>query len=191
MNNITREVTVVEALREALQFQSAPEGPTIHDFGRWRRALTNHTVTPAPALPLTAPVTDDEIDAAFGELSLLRESTTVEEMRRALEGFAAGRAAGVDPVVSPDAEPAWQLIETAPKHTEVMVWREDSGPFIAKWTTPDGVMSTEEIERNRMEFPDDFEEWWSDAYGWQEGSEKPTHWMPLPPPPADAKGGKP
>lgn len=74
----------------------------------------------------------------------------------------------------------WQPIETAPRHTEVLVWREDSGAFIAKFTTPDAVITPEEMERERLEFPDDFEEWFSDAYGWQEGEEKPTHWMPLP-----------
>jgi hypothetical protein len=46
------------------------------------------------AVPLTVPVTDDEIDAAFNALDLLRESMTVGEVRRALEGFAAGRTAG-------------------------------------------------------------------------------------------------
>lgn len=74
----------------------------------------------------------------------------------------------------------WQPIETAPKHTEVLVWRNDSGVFIAQLTTPDNVMSDEEIEEF---FPDDFgdfEEWFCAAYGWQEGSEKPTHWMPIP-----------
>jgi len=84
----------------------------------------------------------------------------------------------------------WQPIETAPKHTEVLVWREDSGPFIAKLTDPYEVIQVEEMERENMEFPDDFEEWYSDAYGWQEGSEKPTHWMPLPPPPTkESKNG--
>jgi len=77
-------------------------------------------------------------------------------------------------------QPDWQPIESAPKHTEVLVWREDSGPFIAKLTTPDGAMTDQEIERDNIEFPEDFEEWWSDGYGWQEGSEKPTRWMPLP-----------
>lgn len=75
---------------------------------------------------------------------------------------------------------AWQPIDTAPKYTEVLVWREDSGPFIAKFTDPYEVISVEEMEREGLEFPDDFEEWWSDAYGWQEGDERPTHWMPLP-----------
>ena len=79
--------------------------------------------------------------------------------------------------------PQWQPIETAPKNAEVLVWREDSGPFIAKFTDPYEVIPVEEMERENMEFPDDFEEWYSDAYGWQEGSERPTHWMPLPPPP--------
>lgn len=77
----------------------------------------------------------------------------------------------------------WMPIETAPKHTEVLVWREDSGLFVAKLTTPEAVIPEEEMERHKMEFPYDFEEWWSDAYGWQKGSEKPTHWMPFPAPP--------
>ncbi|WP_167670810.1 DUF551 domain-containing protein [Allopusillimonas ginsengisoli] len=76
----------------------------------------------------------------------------------------------------------WEPIETAPKHTEVLVWREDSGPFIAKLTDPYEVITVEEMERENLEFRDDFEEWYSDAYGWQEGNEKPTHWMPLPAP---------
>lgn len=65
------------------------------------------------ALPLTAPATDDEIDAAFDALDLLRESTTVKEMRRALEGFAAGRAAGVEPaLVEPTNDELEALWET-------------------------------------------------------------------------------
>lgn len=78
----------------------------------------------------------------------------------------------------------WNPIETAPRNTEVLVWRSDSGVFIARLATPDAVFSDAEMEREELEFPDDFEEWWCDAYGWQEGAEKPTHWMPLPHPPA-------
>lgn len=80
----------------------------------------------------------------------------------------------------------WNPIETAPRNTEVLVWRSDSGVFIARLATPDAVFSDAEMEREELEFPDDFEEWWCDAYGWQEGAEKPTHWMPLPPPPTGA-----
>lgn len=79
--------------------------------------------------------------------------------------------------------PGWRPISEAPRGKEVLVWREDSGPFIAKLTTPEEVISTEEMDREGLEFPEGYEEWWSDAYGWQEGDEKPTHFMPLPPPP--------
>ena len=75
----------------------------------------------------------------------------------------------------------WQPIETAPKRHELLVFRKDAGVFIAKFVSPDDVMSDEEIDKS--EFPEDFEAWWSDAYGWQEGTELPTHWMPLPEPP--------
>lgn len=84
----------------------------------------------------------------------------------------------------------WLPIEDAPRGIEVLVWREDSGPFIAKLTTPDDVITPEEIEREGLEFPDDFEEWFSDAYGWQEGAERPTHWMPLPAEPCAALSGE-
>lgn len=74
----------------------------------------------------------------------------------------------------------WNPIETAPRGKEVLVWRADSGAFIAKLVTPEEVISVEEMEREKLEFPDDFLEWFSDAYGWQESAERPTHWMPLP-----------
>jgi hypothetical protein len=50
----------------------------------------------APALPLAAPVTDDEIDAAFFAANGATCHPAPHErtcMRRALEGFAAGRGA--------------------------------------------------------------------------------------------------
>lgn len=62
----------------------------------------------APALLLAAPVTDDEIDAAFDALGLIRESTTAGEVRRMLEGFAVGRTARPAPtVVQPRLMPFW------------------------------------------------------------------------------------
>lgn len=78
-----------------------------------------------------------------------------------------------------DTLPAgWKPIESAPKYTEVLVWRDDAGVFIAQLTTPDGVMT--DAEQAEADLPDDFEEWFSPDYGWQEGDERPTHWMPLP-----------
>jgi hypothetical protein len=32
-----RTAELLEALRHVLEFQSAPQGPTIHNWGRWRR----------------------------------------------------------------------------------------------------------------------------------------------------------
>jgi hypothetical protein len=32
------------------------------------------------------------------------------------------------------------------------------------------------------------EGWWSDVYGWQDGDETPTHWMPLPDGPNAERG---
>lgn len=72
----------------------------------------------------------------------------------------------------------WQPIESAPKHQEVLVWREDAGIFIAKFTEPQCVMSEREVEE--CDFPDGFEEWWTDGHGWLEGQERPTKWKPMP-----------
>ena len=36
---------LTEALREVLDFQSAPKGPTIHDWGRWRRVADDSDLT--------------------------------------------------------------------------------------------------------------------------------------------------
>lgn len=96
------------------------------------------------------------------------------------ERMAKDAAAAPSPIPVVEAG-GWMPIESAPKSTEVLVWRADSGPFIAKFVTPDEVIPTEEWERGAsLSFPDDFEEWFSDAYGWQEGDERPTHWMTLP-----------
>lgn len=63
---------------------------------------------PAPALPVSGPVTDAEIDSAFEVVSC---TDTVQSMRRALEGFAAGRAAA--PIGIPSLA-GWQLVPVEP-----------------------------------------------------------------------------
>lgn len=121
---------------------------------------------------------------AYARFFLAFNPSTASELIAEIERLRAAVGGGA---------PAWKPIETAPRHTEVMVWREDSGPFIAKLTTPDAVMTDDELERMGADtFPGDYEEWYSDAYGWQEGSERPTYWQPLPaaPAPSDpATGG--
>jgi len=59
----------------------------------------------------------------------------------------------------------WQPIETAPKDgRDVFIWND--GPYIARWTNPDGMFG-----------------WWDDS-GEVGLQHHPTHWMPLPAPPA-------
>lgn len=66
------------------------------------------------------------------------------------------------------------------EHKEVLAWREDSGPFTAKrisyFDDPDTESESETVA------------WLATAYGWQDGAQAPTHWMPLPP--APDMGGK-
>lgn len=77
----------------------------------------------------------------------------------------------------------WQDISTAPQDgTEVLCWREDCGPFIAKYTSADSFPLTQaEIDAMDEEslFHRDWFTQWPQAFR-LDGSEAPTHWMPLP-----------
>ncbi|WP_126313260.1 DUF551 domain-containing protein [Delftia acidovorans] len=77
----------------------------------------------------------------------------------------------------------WQDISTAPQDgTEVLCWREDCGPFIAKYTSVDSFPLTQaEIDAMDEEslFHKDWFTQWPQAFR-LDGSEAPTHWMPLP-----------
>jgi len=64
-------------------------------------------------------------------------------------------------------------------HREVIVWREDSGAFLAKRIA---YCDVEEGGSDSSELA-----WLADQYGWQEGSEEPTHWMPIPAAPSADK----
>lgn len=46
---VAQHPTLLQCVREMLEFQSAKEGPSIHDWGRWRRAADAADTTP-PAL---------------------------------------------------------------------------------------------------------------------------------------------
>lgn len=92
--------------------------------------------------------------------------------------------------VAPTA--AWQPIDTAPKDgTEILVWREDCGPFMAKWTCVADLGTTSDKDRDELDEDTLFSWDWfggdSEANFRCDGSEVPTHWMPMPAdPPKDS-----
>lgn len=75
-------------------------------------------------------------------------------------------------------------IDTAPKDREVLLWREDCGAFIGKHTCLSELMSDSEMEKENISDDEIDKEFWFGYYihgGYiLEGSELPTHWMPLP-----------
>jgi hypothetical protein len=87
----------------------------------------------------------------------------------------------------------WQPIETAPKHKEVLLYREDAGVMFGIFTSIDQFTSEQDWDRVAAEVGDAFEEdvWWLwcfDGAERVEGNEIPTHWQPLPAPPSAAPG---
>jgi len=76
----------------------------------------------------------------------------------------------------------WQPIETAPKEVEVLLWREDAGAFTGKWTSPSTFIGADEADvlEEDLLFG---EAWFCGDFRTcfrADGSETPTHWMPLP-----------
>lgn len=78
----------------------------------------------------------------------------------------------------------WQSMETCPQHTEVLFYRSDAGVFSGMITDADHFMS----DKERDEWSGTEQEMFDlDAFGFGDwgvcrcdGSERPTHWMPLP-----------
>lgn len=86
----------------------------------------------------------------------------------------------------------WQPIETAPKDgTEILAWRADCGVLLVRYMCMEDFLTERELEGHDEEttFQDD---WWCADFvtGCRlEGSVVPTHWMPLPTPPAPGGAG--
>lgn len=80
--------------------------------------------------------------------------------------------------------PAWQPIDTCPEHEEVLFFRADAGVFTGKIADADTFMD----DKQRDEWEGSEEDLYClDAFGYGpwgvcrcDGSERPTHWMPLP-----------
>jgi len=81
-----------------------------------------------------------------------------------------------------NCERRWQPIETAPKDgTEVLGYRKDAHIFLMRWTSPESFCTDDEL--GALGDSGYVESWfYADfvAGGRLEGSEVPTHWMPLP-----------
>lgn len=85
------------------------------------------------------------------------------------------------------AETGWQDIASAPKDgSEILGFRDDCGVLLMRWTCLEEFLTERELEG--MDETTTFAEGWfyADfvAGGRLEGTELPTHWRPLPVPPA-------
>lgn len=84
---------------------------------------------------------------------------------------------------------AWQPIGTCPKHVDVLFFHGLNGVIAGRLTDADSFMTDK--ERDELEASDE-ERYGIDAFGFghwgidrMEGSEAPSHWMPLPSGPAE------
>lgn len=81
----------------------------------------------------------------------------------------------------------WQPISTAPRHMDILLFRDDAGVFVGQLTYFAEWVSEEEIEREGYTedclFQEDFWAFHYDGASRLENDLKPTHWMPLPTPP--------
>ena len=71
-----------------------------------------------------------------------------------------------------------------PKHTEILLYREDAGSMFGQYTyCGEWITEQEAIENDFSEellFEEDFWAYCIDGIARLEGDEIPTHWMPLP-----------
>lgn len=96
--------------------------------------------------------------------------------------------AQLDAPPQPPPASQWQPVETAPKHTELLVYREDAGVMLGIYTSPDAFTPESCWDKTAEELGDAFEaeDWF--LFCW-DGAERadddlaPTHWIPLPSPP--------
>lgn len=123
---------------------------------------------------------------AFGNTDY--SDSASEDHFEAIRDVAAKALRSLPPQPTAPTITPWQPIESAPKHKEVVVYREDAGTMLGIYTSPDQFVGEHEWDKIAAELGDSFEQedWF--LFCWDgservEGREIPTHWMPLPLPP--------
>lgn len=129
----------------------------------------------------------DHIDAQAAEIAeLQKRDVAADAALKEAASVITDRNAEIAALRQP-----WRPIETAPKDgRELLCWREDCGQFIASYTSPNAFPMTQaEIDLVDEEalFTRDWFTQWPQALR-LDGSETPTHWMPLPAPPVALSG---
>ena len=83
----------------------------------------------------------------------------------------------------------WISVEDTfpPKHTEILLFREDAGVMFGQYTYCGEWVTDQEAEEfdlsEELLFEEDFWAYCIDGIERLEGDEIPTHWQPLPDPP--------
>ena len=82
-----------------------------------------------------------------------------------------------------EREMAWHNISTAPLDgTEVLGYREDCGEFIMRYTAPIDFCTDSELENLDEHSAEAYDWFFADfvSGGRLDGTEAPTHWLPIP-----------
>ena len=111
-----------------------------------------------------------------------------ERAAAAIRAIAVMEAAARDSarmVAELEAAARWRPIESAPKNgTEIIGWREDSGPFLTAWTCLCEFMPEDAIERLGIDAQTSEKHAWFYAdiasSGMLDDDLAPTHWLPIP-----------
>jgi hypothetical protein len=123
---------------------------------------------------MTDRLTDEEIEALAAEIEGFCLPSKYDLAARALRQLMEERK--------------WRPIDTCPRHKDVLFWREDQGVSFGQYTYCAEWVTEEEQERYGY---DEDTLWQEDPWVFLhdgayrcEGDERPTHWRPLPAPPA-------
>jgi len=102
------------------------------------------------------------------------EDAEWKEFKNLRAALAASPEGLARPQTEEKPDSGWQPIESAPKMRSVILWADTSTPDFPNWHMGSGHFST------------DLNAWIWEGETVREWAHPPTHWMPLPKPPAGA-----